>query len=157
MSWLFLPLLLVFVASAFVGARALARRRGERARAEGQILHSRPGQHGLYALIWTAVPALVVLIAANVFSGEIEHRLLTAGAPDSVSQLEPFRREAFFADARRVGAGQPAAQIWPAPLAGELPPEGRRAASIHLALNVGGMVAALLASLLGGQIGRAHV
>ena len=150
MSWLFLPLLVVLVASAFVGARALARRRGEQARAEGHPPHSRPGQHGLYALIWTAVPALVVLIAASVFSGEIEHRLLTAGAPESVSQLEPFRRDAFFADARRVGAGQPAAQIWPAPLAGQLPPEGRRAASIHLALSVGGMVGALLASLLGG-------
>ena len=68
MSWLFLPLLFVFVASAYVGARALARRRGERALAEGMPPHSRPSQHGLYALIWTAVPALVVLIAAYVFS-----------------------------------------------------------------------------------------
>ena len=37
--------------------------------------------------------------------------MMRAGAPDSVTQLEPFRREAFFADAHRLGRGEPALQI----------------------------------------------
>lgn len=144
MTWLFLPILIAAAVAAYIGGRGLARRRGE-----GQRPHSRPGQHGAYALIWTAVPALVVLIAASVFSGPVEQSLTASGAPEAVQQLEPFRREAFFADARAVGAGRPAAQIWPAPYAELLPAEGQRAARIALMLRIGSGVAAILAGLLG--------
>ncbi|RZJ00242.1 MAG: phosphate ABC transporter permease subunit PstC [Brevundimonas sp.] len=144
MTWLFLPILIAAAVVAYLGGRRLARRRGE-----GQRPHSRPGQHGAYALIWTIVPALAILIAASVFSTPIEQHLTAAGAPEAVQQLEPFRREAFFADARAVGAGRPAAQIWPAPYAELLPAEGQRAARIELMLQIGGGAAALLVSLLG--------
>ena len=144
MTWLFLPILIAAAVVAYLGGRGLARRRGE-----GQRAHSRPGQHGAYALIWTAVPALLILIAANVFSPSIQQQLTASGAPEAVQQLEPFRREAFFADARAVGAGRPAAQIWPAPYAELLPSEGRRAARINMTLQIGAGVAALLAALLG--------
>ncbi|MEJ6790815.1 phosphate ABC transporter permease subunit PstC [Brevundimonas sp. BR2-1] len=144
MTWLFLPILIAAAVAAYLGGRRLARRRGE-----GQRPHSRPGQHGAYALIWTAVPALAILIAASVFSGPVQQQLTASGAPEAVQQLEPFRREAFFADARAVGAGRPAAQIWPAPYAELLPAEGRRAARIDLMLQVGAGVAALLVGLLG--------
>lgn len=145
MIWIFLLLLIAFAVLAYVAGRALAVRRSQGAKS-----HSRPGQHGLYALIWVGVPALAMLIAASVFSTSIEQQMMQAGAPDSVTQLEPFRREAFFADARLVGAGQEARQIWPAPYAEELPAEGRRAHRIAAALNWGGGVAALIAAVLGG-------
>lgn len=148
MTWLFLPILIAAAVAAYLGGRALARRRGE-ALPKGQRPHSRPGQHGAYALIWTAAPALVVLIAASVFSAPIERQLTASGAPEQVQQLEPFRREAFFADARSVGAGRPAVQIWPAPYAELLPAEGRRAARIEQMLTLGGVAGAVLAALLG--------
>ena len=144
MTWLFLPILIAAAVAAFLGGRALARRRSAGVRA-----HSRPSQHGAWALIWTAVPALSVLLAAAVFAPGVEQQLMAAGAPEAVQELEPFRRQAFYADAAAVGAGRPAAQIWPAPYAELLPAEGRRAARIHLMLSLGGWVAALLAAALG--------
>ncbi len=144
MTWLFLPILIAAAVAAYFGGRTVARRRGE-----GGHPHSRPGQHGAYALIWTAVPALAILIAASVFSAPIERQLTASGAPEAVQQLEPFRREAFFADARSVGAGRPAVQIWPAPYAELLPTEGQRAARISSMLEIGTGVAAILAGLLG--------
>ena len=145
MIWIFLLLLIAFSGLAYLGGRALATRRSAGAKA-----HSRPGQHGLYALIWVGMPALVMLAAASIFSAPLERQMLAAGAPDSITQLEPFRREAFFSDARRIGQGLEAQQIWPAPYAEELPAEGRRAHSISSALNWGGGVAALIAAVLGG-------
>ena len=147
MIWFYVPVLIVLSIAAFIGGRALA---SQRALAAGVKAHSRPAQHGLYALIWVAIPALVVLIAAGVFSDGIAARTVQAGAPDSVAQLEPFRREAFFADARRVGAGQQPQQIWPAPLNGDLIVEGRRTTQIHQTLTWGAMIGALVASILGG-------
>ena len=144
MTWLFLPILIVAALAAYVGARALAHRRQQGVRA-----HSRPGQFGAWALIWTAAPALVVLIGAAVLTPAIEGNLIMAGAPETVGELEPLRRGAFFADARAVGAGQPATQIWPAPYAELLPVEGERVAGIGRLLDLAGVVLAALAALLG--------
>ena len=84
MIWIFLLLLIAFAVLAYVAGRALAVRRSHGAKS-----HSRPGQHGLYALIWVGVPALAMLIAASIFSTPIEQQMMRAGAPDSVAQLEP--------------------------------------------------------------------
>ena len=148
MTWLFLPILIAAAVAAYVGGRALASRRA-RALPAGERSHSRPGQHGAYALIWTAVPALIVLVAASVFAPDVERQLTASGAPEVVQQLEPFRREAFFADARAVGDNRAAVQIWPAPYAELLPAEGRRAARISQMLSLGAIVGASLAALLG--------
>ena len=152
MTWLFLPILIAAAAAAYFGARALATRRQQEERA-----HSRPGQHGAYALIWTLVPALVVLIGATLLTPSIEGPLTLSGAPEAVNQLEQFRREAFFSDARAVGAGQQALQIWPAPYAELLPAEGRRLSRITLMLNLGGVVGAALAALLGALFAFSRV
>ena len=148
MTWLFRPILIAAAFAADFGGRAMARRRGQ-ALPAGERAHSRPGQHGAYALIWTVVPAMVVLLGAAVFSPDIEQQLTATGAPEAVQQLEPFRREAFFADARAVGDGRPAVQIWTAPFAELLPVEGQRAARISQMLDLGGIVGAALAALLG--------
>lgn len=144
MTWFFLPILIVASVAAWFGARELARRRQQGVRA-----HSRPAQFGAWALIWTAVPALAVLITAAVLGPTIEGGLIMAGAPEAVGDLEPLRRGAFFADARAVGAGQPASQIWAPPYAELLPAEGARVAGIGRMLDLGGVVLAALAALLG--------
>ena len=144
MTWLFLPILIAAAVAAYFGGRALAARR-----AKTQKAHSRPAQHGAYALIWTLIPALVILFGASLFSGSIEHSLMASGAPEAVQQLEPFRRQAFFADAQAVGAGRQTMQIWSAPYSELLPAEGQRAARLHLALSLGGVIAAALTALLG--------
>ncbi len=145
MIWIYLLILVALSAAAFLGGRALARRR-----AIGAKPHSRPGQHGAYALIWVAAPALLVLILASVFAAPLQRQLTAAGTPDAVAALEPFRRDAFFADAHRVGRGEPAMQIWERPLAEELPVEARRMVRIERTLSWGGGVAAILAAVLGG-------
>jgi len=145
MIWIYLLILVALSAAAFLGGRALARRR-----AIGAKPHSRPGQHGAYALIWGAAPALLVLILASVFAAPLQRQLTAAGTPDAVAALEPFRRDAFFADAHRVGRGEPAMQIWERPLAEELPVEARRMVRIERTLSLGGGVAAILAAILGG-------
>ena len=145
MSWTFLPIVIVLAVLAFIGGRAVAARRARVTKA-----HSRPEQHGLYALIWVAVPALVVLIVVSLFAASFEHRLLAAGAPAEVTALEPIRKEAFFADARRLGAGQRTQQAWEQPFAGMLPVEGQRAARIGQTVDFAGIVAALMAAVLGG-------
>ena len=145
MIWFSLLILVALGAAAFIGARALAQKRFQDVRA-----HSRPGQHGAYALIWVAAPALLVLLFAGVFAAPLERQLTTAGTPDSVAALEPFRREAFFADAHRLGRGEPALQIWERPLAEQLPVEARRMVRVERTLQWGGAIAAVLAALIGG-------
>ena len=147
MIWLFLPILIALSALAFVGGRRLA---ATRARVAGVKAHSRPTQHGLYAMIWVGVPALVILIIAGLLSGPIAYQTLAAGASPQVNALETFKREAFFDDARRVGEGRQPQQIWLAPLAEQLTAEGRRAAQIEQTLTTGSIVAAVIAALLGG-------
>ena len=145
MIWIYLLILVALSAAAFLGGRALARRRAISAKS-----HSRPGQHGAYALIWVAAPALLVLILASVFAAPLQRQLTAVGTPDAVTALEPFRRDAFFADAHRVGRGEPAMQIWERPLAEQLPVEARRMVRIERTLSWGGGVAAILAAILGG-------
>lgn len=145
MNWLFLPILIVLAVLAYVGGRTLAARR-----ARGVTAHSRPGHHALYALIWVAVPALIIVLAASIFAEPVAHRLLAAGAPDSVNALEPFRRDAFFIDARRLGDGLAAQQVWDQPYAAELPIQGQRSARIEAGLALASGAGLLLAALLGG-------
>ncbi|SPU52151.1 Phosphate transport system permease protein pstC [Brevundimonas vesicularis] len=145
MIWIYLLILVALSAAAFLGGRTLARRR-----AIGAKPHSRPGQHGAYALIWVAAPALLVLILASVFAAPLQRQLTAVGTPDAVAALEPFRRDAFFADAHRVGRGEAALQIWERPLAEQLPVEARRMVRIERTLSWGGGGAAILAAILGG-------
>ncbi|HYC67906.1 phosphate ABC transporter permease subunit PstC [Brevundimonas sp.] len=75
MTWLFLPILIAAAASAWLGGRALASRRQQ-----GVKAHSRPGQHGAYAMIWSVVPALAVLVGATVFRPSVGAGAAAAGA-----------------------------------------------------------------------------
>jgi len=152
MIWICLLVILALGAAAFVGGRALARRR-----LAGTTAHSRPAQHGAYALIWVAAPALAVLILSGVFAAPLERQLVAAGTPESVAALEPFRREAFFADAHRVGRGEAALQIWEQPLAEQLPAEARRMVRTERTLQWGAVFAALLAAAMGGLFAASQI
>jgi phosphate transport system permease protein len=145
MIWISLLVILALGAAAFLGGRQVARRR-----LAGRRPHSLPGQHAAYALIWVAAPALLVVILAGVFAAPLERQLTAASTPPAVSALEPFRRDAFFADAHRVGRGEPALQIWERPLAEQLPVEARRMVRIEQTLQWGAFFAAVLAAILGG-------
>jgi len=145
MIWFSALLLIALAIAAYFAGRGMVRRRA----VEGARAHSRPGYYGVYAMIWVAVPALIILAGAGVFSRQIEHQLLVAGAPEAVSQLDGFRRDAFLNDARLVGQGRSAQQIWPQAIAETLPAEGRRAAQIRTTLNVAGIAALALAGILG--------
>lgn len=152
MLWLVLALLVLVVAGAYAVGRSLAVRRAVGARA-----HSRPNQHAAYALIWTAAPAIVLLVLGAVGSGPITHKLMLEGAPEAVQTLEPFRRQAFMGDAHRVGQGLEAQQLWEQPYAELLPAEGRRAHRIEATLSWGGAAAAILAAILGALFALSQI
>ncbi len=146
MIWLLIPVVAVFAVLAYWAGRRLALRRA----AGAPTAHSRPEQHGYYALIWVAAPAIAVTILAGVFAGPLAHTLLTAGAPAVVSELEPIRQEAFWNDARLVGAGEKAFQTWPGDLGEALTLEAARSARITQTLTWGSISAAILGALMGG-------
>ena len=75
MTWLFLPILIAAAASAWLGGRTLADRR-----LRGTRAHSRPGQHGAYAMIWSLIPAVAVLIGAAILRPAIGAGAVAAGA-----------------------------------------------------------------------------
>ncbi|QBX38206.1 phosphate ABC transporter permease subunit PstC [Brevundimonas sp. S30B] len=152
MLWLVLALLVVLCAGAFAAGRALAARR-----AEGGKAHSRPNQHAAYALIWSAAPAIVMLVLGAVAAGPVTQKLMLEGAPEAVQTLEPFRRQAFLGDAHRVGQGLEAQQLWEQPYAELLPAEGRRAHRIESTLTWGGAAAVILAALLGALFALSQI
>ncbi|WP_312735110.1 phosphate ABC transporter permease subunit PstC [Brevundimonas sp.] len=152
MIWILLLILAALGVAAYLGGRTLARRRSV-----GAKPHSRPGQHGAYALIWVAAPALLVLLLGSVFSAPLERRLTAVDTPPAVSALDPFRRDAFFADAHRVGRGGQALQIWERPLAEQLPVEARRMVRTERTLEWGGAIAAILAAILGGLFAMSQI
>ena len=153
MIWFLIPVVAVLAVVAYAAGLALAKRRALGA----PKAHSRPQQHGYYALIWVAAPALAVIILAGIFAGPIAQNLVSAGAPEVVQQMEPFRRDAFLNDARLLGEGQRPFQPWSGPLAEVLESEAARSAGIQRTLTWGGVAGAMLAALLGGLLAFAQI
>jgi phosphate transport system permease protein len=146
-----LLIVIVLAGVAFVLGQRRATRRAALLTGKARA-HSRPAQHGAYALIWVAAPAILVLAALAVLSGPITQTLVENGQPDAVRSLEGFRKNAFMADAARVAHGQPTQAIWEPEVARHLAPEGARAARIEATLNWAGAAGAILAALIGGLI-----
>lgn len=147
MLLIYLLVLAAFSTAVFLLARRAARRRATVAKA-----HSAAGYHGAWALIWAAVPALVILILAATFDARIERAVLIASAPEAVQVLDAPRRAAFIEDARIVGAGGMPRQIWTGDLSTALQEEAARASRVDGALAWGGLIAAILAALIGAGL-----
>ena len=94
MIWILLLILAALGVAAYLGGRTLARRRSV-----GAKPHSRPGQHGAYALIWVAAPALLVLVLGSVFSAPL---LASCARRGSVAALDRRRRGALTAGHDRL-------------------------------------------------------
>ncbi|MBX9708167.1 MAG: phosphate ABC transporter permease family protein, partial [Caulobacteraceae bacterium] len=152
MIWFLIPVVAVLALIAYAVGLVVAKRRFA-----GAKPHSRPQQHAYYALIWVAVPALVIIILAGIFSGPVSQNLVTAGLPEAVQEMEPFRRDAFLNDARLVGEGQRPFQTWEAPFDTLLQSEAARSGSIQQTLLWGAIASALIASVLGGLLAFAQI
>ena len=74
---------------------------------DGQLrsLHSLPVYYGLYASLWSAVPAVLLLIAWTAFDGSIISNMVVAQLPDSLHQGEPGRINLLLNDIRNVRMG----------------------------------------------------
>jgi phosphate transport system permease protein len=151
MALIVLAVLVAVAIGAYVVARSRARARGD------AVWHSGPGYHGAQALIWTLAPAFAVLALATVFSDAVWLQVMTAGLPEPVQALEPFRRQAFLGDVRLVGAGGLPMQIWSGELAGLLREEAARSARIETLLDISTAAAAGVLALLGALYGVTQV
>lgn len=74
---------------------------------EGRIkkLHSLPTYYGLYAAIWCAVPALIVLAIWLAFENTIITNIVVAQLPESVRSLDPDRLNLVVNDIKNLVTG----------------------------------------------------
>jgi phosphate transport system permease protein len=105
LTWAALAALLLFSAVTY----SLGRRRLAPGAAGGRA-HSLPGYHGAYVVLWTAVPAALVLFALTAFGGRLEDALLRADIPAVVRTLTPAQVDVFYDDARTRAHGGTASQ-----------------------------------------------
>ena len=68
-------------------------------------LHSLPAYYGLYAALWCAVPALLVLIAGTAFDGAVIAHLVVNQLPDSLHGGDAGRINLLLNDIRNVRLG----------------------------------------------------
>lgn len=102
MTLLLLALLLLLSVAAFTlgKRRALALVGGQ-----GRQLHSLPGYYGHYVLIWTALPAALVLLLWLGFQNRVVEALLVDSLPQASQELAPERLELLVNDIKNLAAG----------------------------------------------------
>jgi phosphate transport system permease protein len=139
LTWVALVALVLFSAGTFV----LGRRR----LTQGVTAHSRPGYHGAYVMLWTAIPAALVLFLHLGFAGRIEAAMLRADAPAAVQAMTNQERNVFYDDARAVAHGhQRSETVYAPPLDQALKDKAIQAKRLELALTYGALaLAAMLA------------
>ena len=99
-------ILLILLILLSLMAFQMGRRRASKL-VDGQLrsLHSLPVYYGLYASLWSAVPAVLLLIAWTAFDGSIISNMVVAQLPDSLHQGEPGRINLLLNDIRNVRMG----------------------------------------------------
>ena len=80
-------------------------------------LHSLPGYYGLYAAIWCALPALIVIAFWSLFSGTIIEALVQGGLPPDLAGMPGDRMSLFMTDVRNTVTGNIVSDASPAVLA----------------------------------------
>ena len=87
--------------------------------AQGTVrnLHSLPGYHGLYAALWAAVPALLLLAVGVALKGPIVTNIVVSDLPQEIRSLPPERLNLIINDIRNLASGNIASQKTPEMLA----------------------------------------
>ncbi len=103
MSGLTLAAIIVLLA---VGAYVLGRSQSLRT-VSGNIknLHSLPGYYGLYAAIWCAIPALIIVLAWTVASSDIIEAIVQGSLPADLANMPKDRMSLFMTDVRNAVTG----------------------------------------------------
>ena len=142
LTWVALAALVLFSAGTFV----LGRRR----LSQGVAAHSRPGYHGAYVMLWTAIPAALLIFLHVGFSGRIEAVLLRADAPAAVGAMTAQDRNVFYDDARALAHGQQRSEtIYAPPLDAALTAKAAEAKRLQLAFTYGALALAATLSIGG--------
>jgi len=142
LTWVALAALVLFSAGTFV----LGRRR----LAQGVTAHSRPGYHGAYVMLWTAIPAALVLFLHLGFAGRIEAALLRAEAPAAVQAMSNQERNVFYDDARAMAHGhQRSETLYAPPLDQALKDKAIEASRLQLAFSYGALTLAVMLAVGG--------
>ena len=117
--------------------------------ASGDRLHSRPKYHAAHAALWAGVPAIILLLLLAALGPRLVTAITWADLPASAPAVEPFRSQ-FQLDAQALAHGG-------APSAVSYTPEQQQALATHAdrigglsnLIRWGGLVAALIAAVLG--------
>ena len=142
LTWVALAALVLFSAGTFV----LGRRR----LSDGAAAHSRPGYHGAYVMLWTAVPAALLIFLHIGFSGRVEAALLRAHAPAAVDAMTKQDRNVFYDDARALAHGQQRSETIYAPALDQaLKAKAAEAKRLQLAFTYGVLALAAVLSIGG--------
>ncbi len=103
-----MPFSATFIALPLLGTLAfyLGRRRAYQS-ANGQLrtLHSLPVYYGLYAALWSAIPALLVVTVWLVFEDGIVTHLVVGALPQSLQTLDPAHINLFVNDIKNLVNG----------------------------------------------------
>lgn len=70
-----------------------------------RVLHSRPAYYGLYAALWTLVPALLVLFLWLMLEQSVVTEIVLAGLPPEVRDVPPDRLNLLVNDLRNLVKG----------------------------------------------------
>ncbi len=102
-----LGLLIATIVAFVIGsarARALGTKSFERS---GERPHSRPGYHGSYLALWTALPPLIVLLAWSAAQPGVVRHLVTSTLPQSVLALSEAEQSLVIGKIEAVAKGLP--------------------------------------------------
>ena len=148
--WIALLGLILFSATAYVaGRRKVLGASGGRSR----LMHSLPGYHGAYLALWSAAPAIILLVLVSLFGAQIEEAVLRGDPPAAVSALRPSAQDVFYNDviATAVG-GQVSQRVYEGPLGDAFADKLALAHEIHRNLTLGVLGAALLLAIAGAAL-----
>jgi phosphate transport system permease protein len=98
-----IALVVILLVAVAAGTFAYSRARG--LRASGR-LHSLPAYHGSYALLWAAIPALLLLAAwAPIQSRLVDESVLSSPAGQALPAFD-MQRQAILSEARQIAHGE---------------------------------------------------
>ena len=103
----FLPVILVLLLGALAYRWGVGKALAWRGQKDtGGALHSLPGYYGIYAALWCALPALVLLLIWRFAEGPVLFHYLSALVEGRLAGLDDGARQALIGDIRRLAHGE---------------------------------------------------